>query len=94
MFHLALEMRPFEVDTTDILPSLTVHPIDPRGRPALGCAAACNAIKASLDDVTSCNTFVMKDGLCHIGYLEPLWIVENSATPVVGGDKIYSDITP
>ena len=84
-------MQPVEGDTSSFLTSFANYTLDPNSRPSLACAAVCNALKASTNEVSSCNTFVLKDGLCYLGYLEPLWIVENTGVGI-GTDIIYTDV--
>ena len=44
--------------------------------PVTTCSLMCNHKRADVSDVTACNSFYVDGDQCHLGYMEPQWIME------------------
>ncbi len=44
--------------------------------PATFCTTKCLNLRAAADDYTACNSFILEDGQCKLGFKELNWLLE------------------
>ena len=72
-------------------PGATAKPLKTPMTAKVECSSACLRLRQDRNDFATCNAFLVEDGDCKLGYMEPNWFAEQKADPGTAA-TIYGDV--